>query len=93
MEILDQQKQSIEANNDKHPIYILATTFDKPAGKQICITGLDMDHRKCSNTLKEFFQDQWTMIQLTRGQVSAPMNADKINMNRQVNNKLWKDDN
>ena len=30
-------------------------------GEQIHMSSLDMAHRKCSKTLKEKFQDKWTL--------------------------------
>ena len=32
--ILDQEKQSIDANNSEHPTSTLATIFHKPAGEE-----------------------------------------------------------
>ena len=78
-EILDKEKQSIEANNYEHPAGTLATTFHKPAGGANLYVRLGYVPHKIFNH--------------TRGQVSGPMNADPINANKQVNNQKYKYDN
>ena len=47
-------------------------------GKQICISCLNTDHRKFSNTYKDKFQDQWTLIQLIQTNKSTINNENMI---------------
>ena len=68
MEVLEQEKQSIEVNKSVHPTGTLATTFHKPVGEE--------------NTYVCFGYVPQTIFLHTWVQVPGSMNADPINANK-----------
>ena len=77
--ILDQENQSIDAKKSEHPDGNLTTTFHKSAGEANPYVWFEYGpHKICNHT--------W-------GKVSGSMDADLINVNKQVNNKRCKYDN
>ena len=77
-DILDQEKQSIEANKSEHPTVTLAANFQKPEGGANMYVWFGYVPQKiCNHTL---------------GQVWVSINADPINANKQVKNQRRKYD-
>ena len=78
-DILEQTKQSIEANNYEHPTGTLDTNFHNPAGG--------------ANKYVWFGYDPQKIFEHNRGQVLLSMNADLINSNKSFNIQQRKYDN
>ena len=73
MDILDQVKQSIEANKSEHPTVTLAMTFHKPVGE--------------ANMYVWFEEGPQKIYNHTRGQVSGSTNAEPINTKKKSTTK------
>ena len=78
-DILDQEKQYIEAKKDEHPTGTLTITFHKPTGE--------------ANLYIWFRYGPQIIFNHTRRQVSGSINTDLIITNKQVNNQQCKYDN
>ena len=78
-DIWNQSNQPIDKNKYKHPNGTLSTTFHKPAGEV--------------NLYVRFGYERHKIWKHTWGQVSGSMNAEIVNVNKQVNNQKLKDEN
>ena len=88
-EILDKGKQYIGTNKSEHPSGILTMTFHKPAGKQMCMSSLDMAHRKFYNKPEDKSQDQLMLIQSIRTDISKRKKTTWKTIYQRYNNNLY----
>ena len=88
-DVLDQTNQPIDVNKWLHSAIIFDMTFHMHTGNQIRMSGLDTFHIQFSISPNDYFQDQWTLIQLMLKYKSTINNAIIKSKTKNNNTSKW----